>query len=174
MKMIERLEELTLKQVETVSSVDDIPKSTYMVYVLMANEEAIIVGHGKFNRARVICDSKNSITNGHIKAIKVRLYHLFGDYKFSRYIIPCSSKIEANEIEKDLHLEIGGNETSISTQIQNRLLDKVDGDEIATLLLKIAMQSSFDGLYDLKRWRRKGIIGDNQWKIISEVLELLE
>lgn len=172
MKMENRLKELTLKQVETISSVDEIPKGIYMVYVLMANEEAIIVGHGKYNRARVICDSTNHITNGHIKAIKVRLYHLFGDYKFSRYIIPCSSKTEANEIEKELHLEIGGNDASISSQIQKSLLDKVEGDEIVTLLLKIAMQSSFDGLYDLRRWRRKGIIADDKWEIISEVLEL--
>ena len=172
MKQIERLRELTLKPVDIVESIDDIPKGKYMVYVLMANKVPIIVGHGKFNRAKVICDSKNGITNGHIKAIKVRLYHLYGDYKFRRYIIPCTSKLEAYEIEKELHSEIGGNETRIPEEIKKRLLERVEGDEKATLLLEIAIQSSFDGLYDLRRWRRKGIIGNETWKLISKALEI--
>ena len=37
---------------------------------------------------------------------------------------------------------------------------------IAKMLLKIAIASSYDGLYDLKSWRNKGIIDEQTWQIL--------
>jgi hypothetical protein len=40
--------------------------------------------------------------------------------------------------------------------------------------LEIALASSFDGLSDLKTWRRKGILDDCVWQVISKKLQLDE
>jgi hypothetical protein len=40
------------------------------------------------------------------------------------------------------------------------------------MLLEIALASSFDGLSDLKTWRRKGILDDCVWQVISKKLQL--
>ena len=54
-----------------------IPKHQYLVYILESDDGVIAVGHGKANRARVIFDSAESITRGHLKALFVRLHQLF-------------------------------------------------------------------------------------------------
>jgi len=174
MNAIERIKNVTLKNLVVVHDVNDIPKETYMVYILIANGEAIVVGHGRRNRAKVICDNIDVITNGHIKALKVRLYHLYSECQYQKIIIPCDGKKEANELEKELHSAIGGNATSLPVDISESALRVVEGDEISQLLLKLAMESSFDGIYDLKRWRRKGVIQDEQWSLISRSLRLNE
>ena len=38
--------------------------------------------------------------------------------------------------------------------------------------LKLALLSSFDGLSDLKKWRRKGVISDADWEVISTRLQI--
>ena len=88
MNAIERIKNVTLKNLVVVHDVNDIPKETYMVYILIANGEAIVVGHGRRNRAKVICDNIDVITNGHIKALKVRLYHLYSECQYQKIIIP--------------------------------------------------------------------------------------
>jgi hypothetical protein len=45
---------------------------------------------------------------------------------------------------------------------------------VAKMLLEIALASSFDGLSDLKTWRRKGILDDCVWQVISKKLQLDE
>ena len=93
-----------LRRMISPASVESIPKEGYMVYILICGDNPIVIGHGKRNRARVIFDTKTSKpTTGHIKAIFVRLYDIYSDCHFQRYIILCSDKKEAQEIEKELH-----------------------------------------------------------------------
>jgi uncharacterized membrane protein len=40
------------------------------------------------------------------------------------------------------------------------------------MALRIALCSSFDGISDLKKWRREGIIDDQTWEIVADKLKL--
>ena len=82
------------EKVKELSGVDDILPGVYCVYILTIGNNPVVVGHGKKNRARVIFDNRDTITPGHIKAIIVRLYTLFGsgDANSKRYLIECESK----------------------------------------------------------------------------------
>ena len=155
-------------------NVRSIPGNKYMVYVLGHKNEAIVVGHGKLNRASVIFDDLNRKTPAHIKSLLVRIYGLFYQYSdFDRYIISCRDKDEAQEIEKRLHKEIRGNSCELPEALMEFLVADIK-DEVALLFLKLALCSSFDGLNDLKKWRGKELISDSVWKVLSEKLRLDE
>lgn len=154
----------------------DIPTGKFMVYVLECNGRAIVVGHGKKNRARVILDSEAAITPSHLKAIFVRLHHLFpdprGETGFARYLVTCESKEEAKAVEKALHALIHGNDRQLPEHINRALFAGIPERSIPWMLLKMALASSYDGLGDLRKWRIDGIIDDDAWKIISGRLRL--
>ncbi len=153
-------------------SIHDIPRKDYMVYILTFNSNPIVLGHGKKNRSKVIFDDLNHITNGHIKALFVRLYNLYGNGIFERYLINCPNKAEANKIENELHKELGGNTRNIPANIRSKLFDNLDKNSVSYLILEIIIRSSFDGLSDLKKWRTDGIISDNVWEELSRRLLL--
>lgn len=153
-----------------LSEINEIPRDVYGVYILTYNNKPIVVGHGKYNRAKVIFDDLSQITNGHIKAIFVRLYHLFGDGEFQRFFIECSDKAEAIKIESNLHKLVGGNSRKIPSDIRDRLFSEIPKGSVLEMLLKIALESAFDGIYDLRGWRKKGILNDETWEQISSKL----
>ncbi len=171
-KMFETLNQLYPNRVTLHQNGNDLVSNIYYVYILTYNNSPIIVGHGKKNRAKVIFDNVNIITQGHIKAFLVRIYILFGNGVFMHYTISCINKDEAKNIENNLHRIIGGNRNIID---QNLLINLFDGIEIGSkqwIYIKLALLSSFDGLSDLKKWRREGVISDPDWVNITARLQL--
>lgn len=168
----EKLEKLFPGKVRIPESTSDIPASGYMVYVLTYKGKPIVTGHGRKNRAVVILDNTEHYSNGHIKALFVRLYQLYGKGSFERFIIPCSDKGDAQSVEKILHREIGGNHRSLPDYIRIRLFDGIPEKSVARLVLEIALRSSFDGLADLKKWRSDGLLDDDVWDVIQGKLNL--
>jgi hypothetical protein len=149
--MYERLEELYPNRILSPESIESIPNNIYMVYILTYNNKAIVLGHGKKNRSKVIFDDINQITSSHLKAFFVRLYNLFGNGTFDRYIILTDSKQEALEIEGNLHQKIGGNHRQLPEEIRGQLFDGIERNSVTELVLEIALRSSFDGLSDLRK-----------------------
>lgn len=167
------LEHLFPNRIIYPKHLDNIPgNNQYMVYILTAGENTILLGHGRKNRAKVILDSESSITKNHIKALFVRFYILFSDLKLTPYIITCTDKKEANKIENQLHKLVGGNNRIIPESIKNKLFKNIPERSRAKLFLEIAISSSFDGLQDIKRWYKDGIIDEDSWIILSEKLKL--
>jgi hypothetical protein len=152
--------------------VQDIPRGVYLAYILTYNDKPIVVGHGKHNRAKIIFDDKNQITTGHIKAIFVRTHRLFGQGVFKQFLITCDNKKEAKDIEATLHREIGGNSRDLPQDILSLLFNLISPDSIAYMVLRMALCSSFDGLSDLKMWRREGILNDDLWVTLGDRLQL--
>lgn len=167
-----KIAQVSKEQYVKLSKSDEIPKQSYVVYILTFNNEPIVLGHGRKNRAKVIFDNLTSSTSGHIKAIIVRLYHLFNHGEFERYIIPCKDKQHALDLEKELHLHVGGNTLHIPDNIKKQLFQDIDINSTEYLLLQLALNSSYDGLSDLKKWRRLGLIQNNNWKVISDKFKL--
>jgi hypothetical protein len=165
------LETLYPNRIMEPVTVQDIPRGAYLVYILTYNDTPIVVGHGKHNRAKVIFDDKNQITSGHIKAIFVRAYRLFGQGEFKQFLITCHNKDEAKEIEATLHREIGGNSRNLPEDILTSLFKDISTDSTAYMVLRIALSSSFDGLFDLKLWRKDGILRDELWDIVGRRLQ---
>ena len=164
------------KRIERPDSVFNIPEEGYLVYILSINDESpIVLGHGKKNRAKVIFDSTDTITKSHIKALKIRLHLLYGSQPavFGRYIIKCEDKAEAKKIEATLHREVGGNTLHIPDDIEKAFLLGIDENTSARMILRIAMCSSFDGISDLKKWQRAGILPNDIWFQISKRLKLV-
>lgn len=155
-------------------TVQKIPRGVYMVYILTHNNTAIVVGHGKHNRAKVIFDDKVQITTDHIKAIFVMAYRLFGTGTFQRFFIVCDNKNEAKEVEKALQAEIGGNSRDLPEDIQKELFKDIPPDDVAHMVLRMALSSSFSGISDLRKWRKDGILTGEVWGIIQERLKLEE
>lgn len=166
------LEKIYPNRIIIPTGVDDIPKGIYLVYILSYNSEPLIIGHGRQNRAKVIFDDINRVTTGHIKALFVRLYRLFGDGVFKQFIIECLDKGEAQRIEKNLHKQFGGNNRDFPLNFRIKLFDGLDKASLSYLLLEISLRSSFDGLSDLKKWYSDGIIDDGTWLEISKRLHL--
>ena len=156
----------------TPKTIADIPSGTYVVYVLAVDDCPIVVGHGKRNRARVIFDNESCITTGHIKAIFVRAYHLFGHKNFTRYIIPCDSKAQAQQIEKQLHQAVGGNSRKLPETVRTHLFRDVTPGTPSDMVLRMAFSSAFDGISDLKHWRKEGILNDDIWDVVGHCLQL--
>jgi len=171
--MLAKLQILYPGRISAPKSLSDIPKNYYVVYILTFNGSPVVLGHGKINRAKVIFDDEKQITSGHIKAIFVRLYNLYGNGVLDRYIIVCQDKKEAGDIERNLHQQIGGNTRHIPDEIRNQLFFGLDTNSNSNLLLEIALCSSFDGLSDLRKWRSAGLLNDNIWKEISHRLKLI-
>jgi hypothetical protein len=148
-------------------NVAGIPSNQYFVYILALNDAAIVVGHGRRNRARVIFDGLGQ-TTVHFKAILVRLHHLYAPPGaiFTRYLIKCASKVEATQREHALHALIGGNVPQVPEEMDDKLFDGVDVGSLPWVLLKVAQASSYDGLSDLNKWRNLGIIDDPSWATI--------
>jgi hypothetical protein len=170
--MKEKLNQLYPGRIISPIDLNEISKNNYLVYILTYNDIPIVLGHGKRNRAKVIFDNREQITTSHIKALFVRLYTLFGNGVFERYIIDCNSKDEAKIIENLLHKEIGGNNRIIPTEIRQKLFDGIDQNSVTYLVLEIALRSSFDGLSDIRKWRADNILSNEVWCQISEKLEL--
>jgi hypothetical protein len=156
------------------ASVKEIPDNGYLVYILERDDNALVVGHGRKNRAKVIFDDLDRTTSGHIKAIFVRLHHLDAteETRFGRYVITCDDKKDAQAVEAKLHAIIQGNHREVPAAIEASLFGDLPDSSIAKMLLKIAIASAFDGLYDLKSWRKKGIIDEQTWQIVSGKLQL--
>jgi hypothetical protein len=170
--MFETLNKLYTNIVNNPQNVNDLVNNIYYVYVLTYNNSPIVVGHGKKNRAKVIFDDSGIVTQSHLKALLVRLYRIFGDGDFSQYVISCTSKEEAKIIERNLHINIGGNRNEIDQNLLTRLFDGINIDSRQYIYLKLALLSSFDGLSDLKKWRRNGVISDADWEVISNRLQI--
>lgn len=165
------LETLYPNRITEPAAVQDIPRGVYMVYILTYNDTPIVVGHGKHNRAKVIFDDKNQISSAHIKAIFVRAYRLFGQGEFKQFLITCHNKNEAKEIEATLHREIGGNSRNLPEDILTSLFKDISTDSTGYMVLRMALSSSFDGLSDLKMWRKDGILNDELWGIVGRRLQ---
>lgn len=155
-------------QVQVPQDLAAIQTNQYLVYILALNDEAIVVGHGQKNRARVIFDGLGQ-TTVHFKAILVRLHHLYAPpgAVFSRYLVTCANKVEARQRERDLHALIGGNVPQVPEEMADQLFEGVEVGSMPWVLLKVAQASSYDGLSDLRKWRALGIIDERSWAIIS-------
>lgn len=156
------------------SATADIPKDGYMAYILERDAKAVVVGHGERKRAKVILDSLETSTAGHLKAIFVRLYQLFSPATtvFSRYLVVCANKKEARDVEKKLHASIGGNHRELPPDIIEKLFADIPERSMPWMLLKMALASSYDGLSDLSNWSKHGLIDPEYWKVISDRLML--
>lgn len=66
------------------NGIEDLNVTEYMVYILMVDNNAIVIGVGKKNRAKVIFDNETNITKYHIKSIVVKLYQKY--YSNATYI----------------------------------------------------------------------------------------
>ncbi|MGD9564277.1 MAG: hypothetical protein AB7F88_17500 [Pyrinomonadaceae bacterium] len=176
MTFADELEQLFPKRIERPSTVADITPNNFYVYILTIDDQAVVVGHGRKNRARVIFDSADARTANHIKAMTVRLYCLYGGREalFERYLIQCATKTDAQEVEHLLHSAefCGGNTLIIPSAIEEALLAGLKDDSPVRMVLRIALSSAYDGIADLKRWRRQGIIPDSIWKEIAARLQL--
>lgn len=151
---------------------DDIPRKKPLVYILTYSGKPIVVGRGTFNRAKVIFDDETNITGQHIKAFFVRCYRLFGNGEFKRYVIHCDSVDEAKGIERHLHRVIGGNHRELPKDIESSLFQSFPEGSRARLIIDLARESAFDALGDMRRWRRKELISDEEWRIITDGLKL--
>ncbi len=170
--MISKLQQSYKERLIAVTNLSEIPINTYMVYILYYNGKPIVLGHGKKNRSKVILDNLDTITSGHIKALFVRLYALYGKGDFQRFIILSDNKVDSQKIERDLHEEIGGNNRVIPAEIRSKLFEGLETNSVASLILEIAIRSSFDGISDIRKWRKDGLLNDETWAIISSRLHL--
>ena len=170
--MFDTLNQLHPNRISNPQNADELINNVYYVYILTFNDSPIVVGHGKKNRAKVIFDDINTITQGHLKAFLIRIYRIFGDGLFNQFVINCDNKEEAKIIENNLHLNIGGNRNVINQDLLFSLFDGIDVNSKQWIYLKIALLSSFDGLSDLKKWRREGVISDEDWVVISNRIQL--
>ena len=153
----------------------DIPKNKiYMVYVLVRNDKAVVVGHGKFDRAQVIFDDTTKATNSHIKAVYVRLYHRYGQAtdRYERFIVKFPNKEKAKAAESELHKLFGGNKLAIPTEISASLFAGLNASGLPMLLLKLALASAYSGFSDLRRWNKLGLINSTDAAIVANKLGL--
>lgn len=152
----------------------DIPNGRELVYGLIINDAAVICGRGKRNRARVIFDTPHATPTVHLKALTVRLHRLYGlaDQVVERFIIPCENKAEAQQVERELHGKIGGDGPNLPSEIQACMLAGLATDSPASLLLRAALVSAYDGLSDLRRWRKAGLLDEAAWTEIRRRISL--
>jgi len=170
--LYEVLEQLYPGRILRPLQLNELRQDIYYVYILLHDNNPIVLGHGKRNRARVIFDNIEQITSGHIKALFVRLYVLYSDNAFEKMVIACESKNEASIIEKSLQKRFGGNNRNIPDEIREKLFENLNPQSVPKLLLEIAIRSSFDGLSDIRKWRADNLIDDNTWNEISIRLQL--
>ena len=167
------LTNLYSNHIQQPKSVKDILPNKYYVYILTLDNKPIVVGHGKQNRAKIIFDNTHQITANHIKSLFVRIYRLFSESsQFQQYLIECTNKEEAKLIEANLHKVIGGNKRDLSDEILEKLYQGFPENSLENMVLKMALCSSFDGISDIKKWRRENILKDNVWENIKNKLKL--
>jgi len=169
------LKQLYPDQFMEPKDVKAIPSKGYLVYILSVNGTAVVVGHGKKNRARVIFDGLNQ-TTVHFKAILVRIHHLYAPRgsTFERYLVICKDKNDAKLRENQLHGLIGGNSPQVCVNMAQQLFQGIQPASVSWILLKAALASSYDGISDLRKWRGLGIIDETTWGIITNKLGELE
>ena len=127
-----------------------------MVYIFGMNGRAIVVGHGKKNRAKVICDDRDRLTATHIKSLFVRCCSIYGKGPFEKFIIPCDDKKSALKAERDIQDLIGGNVLRLPIKVEKQLFEGIKPGSMTDLLLRMAMASSFSGIADLLKWAHLG------------------
>ena len=66
--MFETLNQLYPNRVNIPQNVNDLVNNIYYVYILTYNNSPIVVGHGEKNRAKVIFDDSDTITQSHYLA----------------------------------------------------------------------------------------------------------
>jgi len=71
-----------------------------------------------------------------------------------------------------LHKAIGGNKRDLSNEILEKLYQGFPEKSLENIILQIALCSSFDGISDIKKWRREGILQGNVWNNIKNRLKL--
>ena len=158
---------------QEVKNISDIPKNKYLIYALSIDGKYIVLGRGKYNRAKVIFDNIDQISYNHIKSLKIRLYHLFGSHSnFKREIVITESIEHAKDLEKEKHKLFGGNSLEIDSNIIDKLFKDLKNDSRIKLFLEIAVTSRYSGLNDLRRWYKEQIISEAHWQKISNMLQL--
>jgi len=167
------LNNLYPNRIQQPKSIKDFLPNKYYVYILTLNDRPIVVGHGKQNRAKIIFDDINQITSNHLKSLFVRIYRLFSDnQQFQQYLIECENKEAAKLIEANLHKIIGGNKRNLSTEILQKLYQDFPENNLENMILQMALCSSFDGISDIKKWRRENILKGDVWENIKDRLKL--
>ena len=167
------LENLYPNRIKEPDSIKDFLPNKYYVYILTLDNKPIVVGHGKQNRAKIIFDDINQVTSNHLKSLFVRIYRLFSDnQQFQQYLIQCNSKDEAKLIEANLHKIIGGNKRDLSNEILEKLYQDFSENSLENMILQMALCSSFDGISDIKKWRRESILKGDVWENIKNRLKL--
>jgi len=160
-------------RIQKPNSIENILPNKYYVYILTLDNKPIVVGHGKQNRAKIIFDDTHQITANHLKSLFVRIYRLFSESsQFQQYLIECIDKEEAKLIEANLHKVIGGNKRDLSDEILEKLYHGFPENSLENMVLKMALCSSFDGISDIKKWRRENILKGDVWKNIKTRLQL--
>jgi len=155
-------------------ALDRIPTGQYLVYALERNGQVIVLGHGQRSRARVVLDDLTHTTKNHIKALFVRLYHVYGSESdvYQRFVIRCADKAEAAAVERQLHSRLGGNNRDIPDAIRSSLFAGLTPHSVPLTLLHAALLSSYDGLNDLRNLHQHGIISNSDWAVITRKLRL--
>ena len=155
------------------NGIEDLNITEYMVYILMVDNNAIVIGVGKKNRAKVIFDNETNITKYHIKSIVVKLYQkYYPNATYHKIIIPCENRISALEIEKDLHEYFNGNKIIITDEIKLKL-DECKMQESSKLIIKLALLSSYSALSDLHKWKKAKLINEEQWNEIAHFVGII-
>lgn len=154
-------------------AVSSIATNQEYVYGLIINNVTVICGRGKKQRAKVIFDDLIN-TTVHIKALTVRLHLIYGDptETADRFLIPCKDKLSAEEIERDLHTKFGGAGANIPASIREELLKGLSVESQIWLAIQLALHSAYDGISDLRRWRKNGLLSDGVWNEIARRLRL--
>lgn len=159
-------------QLIQVATPDQIPSHRYMVYIFGMRDMAIVVGHGKKDRAKVICDDQTHLTAYHIKSVYVRCCQLHGEGPFHRLIIPCIDKASALQTERDVQALIGGNILELPQSVEENLFEDIVPGSITDMVLRMAMASSFSAIADLLKWARLGLLPQDVKDIISNKLAI--
>jgi hypothetical protein len=158
-----------LIQVETP---DQIPVNQYMVYIFGMNGSAVVVGHGKKNRAKVILDNQDYLTPNHIKSLHVRCCVMHGQGPFEKLIIPCDSKASARQTELEIQALLGGNVLHLPTQVEEKLFEDIEPGSMTDMVLRMAMASSFSAIADLLKWARLGLLTQDVKDVLSRKLAI--
>jgi hypothetical protein len=169
--MVELLNNYAEQLIE-ITNPNQIPVNQYMVYIFGMNDVAVVVGHGKKNRAKVICDDRDHLTPNHIKSLYVRCCVLYGQGRFDKIIIPCANKASALELEHEVQDLIGGNILQLPQQVEACLFEGIEAGSMTDLVLRMAMASSYSAIADLLKWARLGLLAPSVKEVLSQKLAL--
>lgn len=170
--MVELLNNYAEQLIE-ITNPDQIPVNQYMVYIFGMNDVAVVVGHGKKDRAKVICDDQDHLTPNHIKSLYVRCCVLYGHGRFDKIIIPCANKVSALEVEREIQSLIGGNILQLPQQVEARLFEGIEAGSMTDLVLRMAMASSYSAITDLLKWARLGLLAPSVKEVLSQKLAII-